>query len=57
MLTVFSNVFRIQVEERRMCGLAGEFPCVNPNYVGRRAKFAYRVVDSLLGNLKQWTYP
>ena len=45
------------VKERRLGELAGEFPCINPNYVGEKAEFAYTVVDGFMGRLKQWTYP
>ncbi|QDZ22037.1 carotenoid cleavage dioxygenase [Chloropicon primus] len=45
------------VQEKRLGNLGSEFPCINPMRQGRKAKFAYMVVDTLLGNLKTWAYP
>merc|ERR1712094_90406 len=43
--------------EKQMGEIAGEFPCINPNYVGVKAQFGYMLVDGLLGSLRQWQYP
>ena len=32
------------VQERRLGNIAGEFPCVNPNFVGRKAEYGYMLV-------------
>ncbi len=45
------------VGERQLGTVAGEFPCVNPNFVGRKARFGYIARDGLLGTLRQWQYP
>lgn len=37
--------------------IAGEFPCINPNYVGVKAQYGYMLQDGLLGSLRQWQYP
>jgi len=48
---------RGSVREARLGAVAGEFPCINPNFVGRKAEFGYIARDGLLGSLQQWQYP
>jgi len=48
---------RDSVREKRIGNIGVELPCINPGYVGRKAQFAYMLVDGYIAPLDNWAYP